>query len=108
VGVRSEAQLTHLLEFGFTYISADDEDGCGLLNGAPREDIVIPVAREGEGELIELTGVRPPLFATEDDVYDAFKECVPNKDWLSLTPRRAHLISYPSAVPGTRHLAAAT
>ncbi len=69
VGVRSEAQLNHLLEFGFTYISKDDEDCVGV-----QEDIIIPVVRENQGELVQFTGIRPPLFATEDDIRASFEE----------------------------------
>ena len=69
IGVRSEAQLAHLLECGFTYISADDEDCVGV-----QEDIVIPVVRENQGELVQFTGIRPPLFATEDDIRASFEE----------------------------------
>ena len=69
IGVRSEAQLSHLLEFGFTYISKEDEDCIGV-----QEDIIIPVVRENQGELVQFTGIRPPLFATEDDIRTSFEE----------------------------------
>ena len=66
VGVRSEAHLNHLLENGFTYIRKDGE--------RVQEDIVIPVVRENQGELVQFTGIRPPLFATEDDIRSSFEE----------------------------------
>ena len=68
IGVRSEAQLAHLLDGGFVYISKDDEDCVGV-----QEDIVIPVVRENQGELVQFTGIRPPVFATEDDIRSAFE-----------------------------------
>ena len=60
---QSEAQLSHLLESGFVYISKEEDEFENM-----QEDIVIPVVRENQGELLQFTGVRPPLFATEDDI----------------------------------------
>ena len=69
IGVQSEAQLSHLLESGFVYISKEEDEFENM-----QEDIVIPVVRENQGELLQFTGVRPPLFATEDDIRKAFEE----------------------------------
>ena len=82
IGVRSEAEMSRLLEHGFMYWDKNEE-------GAPRNPepweyeleesdgpiaLAIPVVREQQGELIQLTGLRTPSFAIEDHVTEAFQE----------------------------------
>jgi hypothetical protein len=83
IGVRSEAEMTRLLEHGFTYWDKSEK-------GAPRNptpweheldpetdgpiSLTIPVSRETEGDLIQLVGLRTPSFAVEEHVTEAFQE----------------------------------
>ena len=69
--MRSEAQLSFLLESGFVYLSKHEaESGFGPCV----ENVTIPVTRESEGEMIHLSHVRAPLFATVDNVRAAFAQ----------------------------------
>jgi hypothetical protein len=82
IGVRSEAEMSRLLEHGFMYW--DKNDPLAPANPKPwaheREPsdgpiaLSIPVIREEQGELIQLTGLRTPSFAVEEHVHDAFLE----------------------------------
>jgi hypothetical protein len=88
IGVRSEAEMSRLLEHGFMYWDKNED-------GAPRNpepweyeleesdgpiSLSIPVIREEQGELIQLTGLRTPSFAIDDHVVEAFQESLHRRE----------------------------
>jgi len=82
IGVRSEAEMTRLMEHGFTYIDDDEPDAPknpGAVDEFNREygdgplKLTIPVSREREGALISITRLRVPNFASKQDVHSAFE-----------------------------------
>ena len=94
IGVRSEAEMSRLEGDGFVYWDKEedaapkneyvqdlDEDGAD----GP-ESLHIPVVREPQGSLIQISGLRTPTFALEDHVREAFQEYglvmkVEREDW---------------------------
>ncbi len=86
--------MKKLQEDGFVYWDKDEDD-------APKNEYVqdldedgadgpeslrIPVVREPQGSLIQISGLRTPTFALEDHVKEAFQEYglvmkVEREDW---------------------------
>ena len=94
IGVRSEAEMSRLQEDGFVYWDKKEDDAPKNEyvqdldeNGADGpESLHIPVVREPQGSLIQISGLRTPTFALEDHVKDAFQEyglvmVVEREDW---------------------------